>query len=159
MGDACKCYLVVRLRGPSGLSGEIEYTLALMHLRRSLWASLVRADAPYVGMLNKVSPYVTWGEPDPETLARLIRRRAETWDHTSKSDALSKLGCKDELELARKICDGELHLKDFFNHFKPYFRLHSPKGGFKRSFKRAFGDEGEAGYRGSAINDLIRRMI
>ncbi|MCS7094862.1 MAG: 50S ribosomal protein L30 [Thaumarchaeota archaeon] len=159
MEDGSKCYLVLRLRGPSGLSAETEYTLRLMHLHRSEWASLVKADASSTYMLNKVAPYVTWGEPDPEVLARLIRRRAETWNRTPVPDVLSKLGCEDELDLARKICTGELELRDFYSNFKPYFRLHPPKGGFKRSVKRMFGDKGEAGYRGKDINKLILKMI
>jgi len=42
---------------------------------------------------------------------------------------------------------------------KPYFRLHPPKGGFKGSVKKPYNAGGELGYRGSAINDLIMRMI
>ncbi|MCS7126838.1 MAG: 50S ribosomal protein L30 [Thaumarchaeota archaeon] len=159
MEGSAKCYLVIRLRGPSGLSEEVEYTLRLMHLRRSQWASLVRADPSYLGMLNKVAPYVTWGEPDPEVLAKLFRKRAESWNRAPLSDVLSRLGCKDELELARKVVSGEIKLGELFNHLKPYFRLHPPKGGYRRSTKRMFADKGEAGYRGQAINELLRRMI
>jgi len=42
---------------------------------------------------------------------------------------------------------------------KPYFRLTPPKGGFKRTTKRAWTDGGELGYRGDEINKLLRRMI
>jgi large subunit ribosomal protein L30 len=63
------------------------------------------------------------------------------------------------LELAAKVCNGEIDLRTLWSHFKPYFRLHPPKGGLKRSVKRFFGDKGEAGYRGLAINDLVIRMV
>jgi len=42
---------------------------------------------------------------------------------------------------------------------KPVFRLHPPRKGFKGSIKKSYRAGGEAGYRGEAINDLIRRMV
>ena len=41
---------------------------------------------------------------------------------------------------------------------KPLFRLHPPKGGWK-STKKPFVRGGALGYRGKAINDLVRRMV
>ena len=41
---------------------------------------------------------------------------------------------------------------------KPFFRLHPPRGGL-RSVKKPFTLGGDLGYRGPAINDLIRRML
>ncbi len=38
------------------------------------------------------------------------------------------------------------------------YRLHPPRGGFKRTIKRPLPD-GELGYRGEAINELIERML
>ena len=40
----------------------------------------------------------------------------------------------------------------------PLFRLKAPKGGW-RSTKRAYSLGGALGYRGRAINDLVRRMV
>ena len=44
-------------------------------------------------------------------------------------------------------------------NLSPVFRLHPPRGGFKGSTKKPYSDGGELGYRGPAINELIRRMI
>jgi large subunit ribosomal protein L30 len=154
-----KCLLVVRLRGPSGTSEEIEYSLNLIRLKRSNWATLVRNEPSQVGVLRKVAPYVTWGEPDPKVLAAVLEKRAETWNKVPREKVLEALGCRDLLELATKVCNGEIDLKTLWTYFKPYFRLHPPKGGLKKSVKRLFGDRGEAGYRGPAINDLVIRMI
>jgi large subunit ribosomal protein L30 len=41
---------------------------------------------------------------------------------------------------------------------KPFFRLHPPKKGYRRSVKRPYNNKGELGYRGEAINELARRM-
>jgi large subunit ribosomal protein L30 len=87
------------------------------------------------------------------------RTRTETWNKVPKEKVLEELGCRDMLELATKVCNGEIDLKALWSHFKPYFRLHPPKGGLKRSVKRFFGDKGEAGYRGPAINELVARMV
>lgn len=43
---------------------------------------------------------------------------------------------------------------------KNYFRLNSPRKGFERKgIKKPFSIGGALGYRGSKINDLIKRMI
>jgi len=38
------------------------------------------------------------------------------------------------------------------------FRLHPPKKGFKGKVKRGYTAGGVTGYRGEAINDLIKKM-
>jgi large subunit ribosomal protein L30 len=42
---------------------------------------------------------------------------------------------------------------------KPLFRLRPPSKGFKGKVKKSFAAGGEAGYRGEAINDLLKRML
>ncbi len=43
---------------------------------------------------------------------------------------------------------------------KPFFRLNPPKKGFgRKGIKMPFNISGALGYRGSKINDLIKRMI
>src|SRR4030065_599159 len=39
------------------------------------------------------------------------------------------------------------------------FKLHPPSKGYKGQTKNAFKAGGEAGYRGAAINDLVKRMV
>ncbi|MEM3041672.1 MAG: uL30 family ribosomal protein, partial [Nitrososphaerota archaeon] len=55
------CLLVVRLRGPSGLSAAINNTLEMLNLKRSCWATIIPNTSSMVGMLKKVERYVTWG--------------------------------------------------------------------------------------------------
>jgi large subunit ribosomal protein L30 len=43
---------------------------------------------------------------------------------------------------------------------KKFFRLHPPRGGFERKgIKIPFSQKGALGYRGSKINDLIKKML
>ena len=43
---------------------------------------------------------------------------------------------------------------------KKYFRLNAPRKGFgRKGIKHTFKEGGALGYRGQAINDLIKRMV
>ena len=63
-------------------------------------------------------------------------------------------------DLAKAVVAGEVGIRDLYRAgLKPRFRLHPPRGGFKRSLRRAATDGGELGYRGPAINLLVKRMV
>jgi len=62
-------------------------------------------------------------------------------------------------ELAEKVVNNEIQYHKLTNYgVKPFFRLHPPSGGFKRSVKKLY-PEGELGYRGKEINELVQRMF
>jgi len=118
-------------------------------------------------MLHKVKDWVTWGEINRETLIELLRRRGRIPGNKPLTEEYlrEKLGISSFEELADKLLRGEimLHkLKDKRTHtwiIKPVFRLHPPRGGFRGSIKKPYGAGGELGYRGEAINELIKRML
>ena len=154
-------YAVIRIRGIPDTPADVEYTLNLLKLRRKYSLVIYPKDLPGLeGMLRKVKDWVTWGEIDEETLALLLEKRGRDKGGLRLSrDILKKFFNVDSFEeLARKILSGEivLHKQDVI---KPVFRLHPPRGGFKGSIKKPIGDHGELGYRGSGINDLIKRML
>jgi large subunit ribosomal protein L30 len=60
--------------------------------------------------------------------------------------------------LAKAIYSSKVNLSDI-KEIKPVFRLHPPRKGYKRSIKRSYKAGGVTGYRGEAINDLIKRMV
>ncbi|MEM1642354.1 MAG: 50S ribosomal protein L30, partial [Desulfurococcaceae archaeon] len=73
---------------------------------------------------------------------------------------LAKLGINGGIPaLADAILEGRVMLHKLNNLIKPVFRLHPPRKGFKGSTKRPYDQGGELGYRGSAINELIKRML
>ncbi|MCI4461502.1 MAG: 50S ribosomal protein L30 [Thermogladius sp.] len=154
-------YAVIRIRGIPDTPADVEHTLNLLRLRRKYSLVIYPKDLPGLeGMLMKVKDWVTWGEIDEETLALLLEKRGRVKGGLKLSrDILKKFFNVDSFEeLARKISSGEivLHKQDVI---KPVFRLHPPRGGFKGSVKKPIGDHGELGYRGSGINDLIKRML
>ncbi|RLE53959.1 MAG: 50S ribosomal protein L30, partial [Candidatus Methanomethylicota archaeon] len=113
----------------------------------------------YLGMLRKAADYITWGEITPETLALLLKRRGELKGGKKLTEEYikEKLGLNSIEELAQAIFEGKIGLKDIPD-LKPVFRLHPPSGGFKGSTKKHFKAGGELGYRGLAINELIKKM-
>ena len=151
---------VVRIRGRVGIKPDIRHTLEMLRIRRKFWATVVPATPSYRGMLHKVKDYTTYGEIDKETLVELLKYRGELTNGGRLTDEWlrenTEFGSIEEL--AEALLEGRAYLHKL-GWLKPYFRLTPPKGGFKRTTKRAFSDGGELGYRGNEINKLLRRMI
>jgi large subunit ribosomal protein L30 len=157
-------YLIIRIRGTVDVRPEVEHTLYLLRLRQRFAASLYHSSLPGLeGMLQKIRDWATWGEIDRDTLIQLIRVRGRLIGDKPITDewVQKNLGLYGGIpELADKLLSGEImyhKLED--KGVKPFFRLHPPRGGFKGSIKRHYGDGGELGYRGTAINELVRRML
>ena len=150
---------LIRLRSGIRAKGDVRDTLAMLRLHRINHLVLVDDNPSYKGMVQKVKDYITWGEIDAETLARLIRKRGRLIGNRPITDEYvqEKLGMTIG-EFAKKVVDGEMKLTDLPN-IKPVFRLHPPRGGLKGSKKRSFKEGGALGYRGEKINDLIERML
>ncbi|AFK23255.1 50S ribosomal protein L30 [Pyrococcus sp. ST04] len=150
---------VIRIRGRVNVKRPVRDTLAMLRLHRVNHCVIVDDTPSYLGMLQKAKDYITWGEINAETLAKLIRKRGRLIGNKPVTDEYvkEKLGITIE-EFAEKVVNGEMSLKDLPN-LKPVFRLHPPRGGFRGSKKRSFKEGGALGYRGEKINDLIERML
>ncbi|HDM91878.1 MAG TPA: 50S ribosomal protein L30 [Candidatus Korarchaeota archaeon] len=152
--------VVVRIRGRVGVRPDIRQTMDMLHVRRKFWATVVPASDSFLGMLFKVKDYTTYGEINRETLVELLRRRGELKAGGKLTDEWLRQNTEFQSieELADAMLSGKVKLNKL-GWLKPYFRLHPPSGGFKRTTKRGWRDGGELGYRGSAINELLRRMM
>ncbi len=160
-----KLYAIIRIRGRIDVSPDVEYTLKLLRLHKKFHCVIYPADQPGLnGMLQKANGWITWGEIDEDTLVELLRRRGRIVGDKPLTDEyidnhLSKYGVHGGIRgLAKALLEGRVKLHKL-DGIKPVFRLHPPRGGFKRSTKRPYRDGGELGYRGEAINELIRRML
>ncbi|MDK2372880.1 MAG: 50S ribosomal protein L30 [Candidatus Korarchaeota archaeon] len=154
---------VVRIRGRVDIKPDIRHTLDMLHMKRKFWATVVPLTPSYKGMLHKVKDYTTYGEIDRETLIQLLKARGELTTGGRLTDGWlekhrKETGFSSVEELVDAVMGGEVRLHKL-KWLKPYFRLHPPKGGFKKTTKRAWNDGGELGYRGKEINRLLRRMI
>jgi large subunit ribosomal protein L30 len=110
-------------------------------------------------MLQRVNSYVTWGEPSKETVAMMLQKRARlAGDKKLTDEYIKKAGYKSIDDLAEAIVNCKVEFQKLPD-MQPRFKLHPPSKGYKGKTKRGFKAGGEAGYRGEAINDLVKRMI
>jgi large subunit ribosomal protein L30 len=150
-------WMVVRVRGSIHSRSDVVETLRYLHLTRPNHVTIVPEVPSVRGMLTTVQGYVTWGEAEPETVGVLLAERGETasGERLTPETVASVLPGSDLSTLTRSIVEkGLLQVRGV----KPLFRLRAPKGGWK-STKKPFPLGGALGYRGRAINELVRRML
>ncbi|MBI2651661.1 uL30 family ribosomal protein [Candidatus Woesearchaeota archaeon] len=121
---------VIRIRGLTGVRHDIDATLKKLRLYKKNYCVVLPKTKDYLGMVNKIKDYATWGEIDEDTYNLLLEKRKEK---SAKPN-------------------GE--------QIKKFFRLNSPKKGYgRKGIKVAFGNGGALGYRENKINELIARMV
>ena len=156
--EECKCLAVVKVRGTISAQREARETLGMLRLGKSNHAVLVRNNPSMKGMLKRVQSYITWGEISKETLAELLTKRGRlAGDKELTEEYAKKVGCKSISDLAEAIANCKIDYAKL-PEIQPVFKLHPPRKGFKGTTKKNFRAGGEAGYRGEAINDLVKRM-
>ena len=150
---------VVRVRGSVNVKSDILDTLKMLRLNRVNHCVLIPESESYIGMVQKVKDYVTWGEITPETLAKMIIHRGKLVGDRKITDKYikSQSEFKSIMSFAKAVSNGEARYQDI-KDIKPVIRLHPPKKGYE-GVKRSFRAGGALGYRGDEINALIDRMI
>ena len=157
--EICKCLVVVKIRGTISAQRETRETLDFLHLAHTNHAVLIDSRPAYKGMLQRVNSYVTWGEPSKEIVAMMLHKRARlAGDKKLTDEYIKKAGYKSIDDLAEAIVNCKVEFQKLPD-MQPRFKLHPPSKGYKGKTKRGFKAGGEAGYRGEAINDLVKRMI
>lgn len=135
----------ILIRGFVKLPKDILDTLQMLNLGRKHTCIVVENNSANAGMLNKVKDYITWGEIDDQTFQELIDKRGQEYQGREK-DSKGLYNYKMLAVNGRK--------------YKKYFRLNPPRKGFgRKGIKVSFRAGGSLGYRGNAINDLIKRML
>ena len=120
----------IRIRGVTQLNAGINDTMKMLRLYRKNYCVILPNNVATVGMLKKAKDYITWGEINEETQKSMVEKRGE----------------KDPAAEGKSI--------------KKYFRLNAPKKGYgRKGIKHTFSNGGALGYRGAAINELIKRML
>ncbi len=150
-------WMIVRVRGSVHARHDVVETLRYLHLTRPNHVTVVPEVPSVRGMLTTIQGYVTWGEAEPETVTLLLQERGETvgGERLNDTTVADLTPGKDLPALTRSVSEkGLTHVPGL----KPLFRLRAPKGGW-RSTKKPFTLGGALGYRGRAVNDLVRRMI
>jgi len=150
--------IAIRIRGKVDVPPDVKKTLDLLKLRRKNTAVILDNNPSIKRMLKKVENWITWGEIDTETLSLLLEKRGRlVGDKKITPKYLRKIGFNTFKDLASAILSNKIDIKNL-PEFKPFFRLHPPKGGFKKRIKKTIGSNGELGYRGKEINRLVKKM-
>lgn len=159
MAASQKCLVAVRVRGVGDASPQIEKTLENLNLTRNCHITLLDSRPSFLGMLKKVRHFVTWGEITKETTLLLLKKRGRLVGDRKVDDTYAtKLGYNTLEELAEAIFTLEIKFRHL-PELKPVFRAHPPKKGYKGKIKRSFTAGGVTGYRGDAINKLVKSMV
>ena len=136
---------VICIRGNVDTPQKVIDTLHMLNLRRKNHCTIIPDTLVFKGMLNKVKDVVTWGEIDAETFDEMVKVRGELFSGRTT-------------DFKQKYSYRMLDVKG--KKYKNYFRLSPPRKGFERKgIKVSFNAGGALGYRGSKINDLIKRML
>jgi len=154
-----KALIVVRLRGDIKTHPNVIKTFDLLKLTRVNHCVVIPKNVNYIGMLQMVKDYATWGEAEAQTLTKVITARGKLVGDIPITDAHVKASTTFATiaDFATAITLGKAKYKEL-KDVKPLFRLHPPMGGIV-SVKRSFVIGGDLGNRGPAINKLVERMI
>ncbi len=146
MEQANKRLAAIRVRGLTGIRNKVKDTLKMLRLYKKNYCCVIPNTPAYTGMLKKTKDYITWGELDEETFKMLVEKRGEEFNGR-EADSKGKIRYNDFVIIDNK-------------KIKKYFRLNAPRKGFgRKGIKHSFQEGGALGYRGNAINDLIKRMV
>jgi large subunit ribosomal protein L30 len=157
--EESKCLVVVKVRGTVSAQRETRETLEFLHLLHTNHAVLIDSRPSYKGMLQRVNSYVTYGEPAKETVVMMLQKRARLAGNKKLTDEyIKKAGYNSIDDLAEAIVSCKIQFQKLPD-VQPLFKLHPPSKGYKGKTKKGFKAGGEAGYRGEAINELVKRMV
>jgi len=151
--------LAIRIRGTVSASREARETLSMLNLTRNNHAVLIDNRPSFLGMIDTVRDYITYGELSKESVASLLKEKGRLAGNKKLTDEYArKVGHKSVEELATAVAACKV---DYWKlpGIQPVFRLHPPTKGFKGKIKRGYGAGGELGYRGESINQLLNRML
>ena len=151
-------FLVIRIRGTTGVIQKTADTLDMLRLNRISHAVIVEENPSYEGMLQKAKDYITWGEIDAELLAKIIAKRGRLPGNVKVTDeyVAENSDYGNIQELAEALIKSEVKLADV--GIKPVFRLHPPRKGYE-DIRLSVNEGGSLGYRGEEIKDLAKRML
>lgn len=151
---------LIRICGKSGIKKPIKDTLKMLRLYKKFSCTVIPGTKPYIGMIQKLDNYITWGEINLETLKALLEKRGRLPGKKPLTEFYIKEKINSTFEqFARDVFDFKKEITDIPG-LKSFFKLTPPKFGFERKgTKMPFSLGGTCGYRKDKINELIKRMI
>ena len=138
--------IAIRMRGIINVAPDIKKTLNMLRLRKKFSCAILDDTPENIGKLKKVQNYISYGAVEDNVIKELIKKRART-----SGNKLAKLNEND----VKEFIDGKRKLVDL--KIKPFFRLHPPRGGFKKNTRKLY-PEGILG-KNDKINEIIMKML
>ncbi len=150
--------LVVNLKGSVNVRHPVKRTLEQLKLLRRFNATLVPDSPSYRGMLRLAATQLAWSQIDQKFLTKLLESRGrKTGQKPIEKSDLKSFGYKTVRTMTKELVQGKVKLSDI-KGLKPFFRLHPPRGGLKRSARRAFTDGGLLG-ENPDLPKIVERML
>lgn len=133
-----------------GKTEKVVETFTRMRLLKKYCCVVLPSTEDTFGMLRNIKDFVAYGTITEETLAKLIKERGRVIENSK-----GRVSESDAKKFAKEVLAGK-KLQDL--KVKPFFRLHSPRGGIDS--KLHFGKrKGVLGNHKDKINELIERML
>lgn len=151
---------IVRVRGTVSVRRDIADTMKMLRLYKCNNCTIIPTTPLFLGMLQKVKDFVTWGEIDEETFKELLLRRGKLPGHQKFDEQYLKKQTNMTLDaFSKEYFTFKKELKDVPG-LKNFFKLSPPQKGFERKgIKTPYSLGGALGYRKDHINELLRRML
>lgn len=136
----------------------MRQTLDNLKISRRHRATIVKDHPTLRGMLKRAKEFIAWCDADAEIIGALLDGRGmmKGGRPVPKND-LEKLGFKSMNEMAKVIASGDRSLSSI-KDLKPSFALAPPRGGYKKSTRRSYGQGGVLGAN-PALKSLVKIMI
>ena len=158
--------LVIRTRGIMKLSPTPKKVLQLIRLRQINNGVFLVINKATMNMLNRCSPYITFGYPSRKTIRELIYKRGfakvngqriPLTDNEVIEKELGKFGIICIEDLIHEIATAGPHFREC-NRFLWPFKLNSRRGGTEKKNK-PYQQGGCWGNREERINEFVRNMV
>ena len=158
--------LVIRTRGIMKLSPTPKKVLQLIRLRQINNGVFLVINKATMNMLNRCSPYITFGYPSRKTIRELIYKRGfakvngqriPLTDNEVIEKELGKFGIICIEDLIHEIATVGPHFREC-NRFLWPFKLNSRRGGTEKKNK-PYQQGGCWGNREERINEFVRNMV
>jgi len=151
--------VAIRIRGTVSASREARETLRMLNLTRNNHAVLIDNRPSFIGMIDTVKDYITYGELSKESVTSIINEKGRLAGNKKLTNEYAQAaGYKSLEELAAAVANCQVEYWKL-PRIQPVFRLHPPTKGYKGKIKKGYGAGGELGYRGESIKELLNRML
>jgi large subunit ribosomal protein L30 len=140
-----KSLLVVNMRGTVNTPHDVKKTLENLNIETRFRATILPDEPTYRGMLQKAKDHVAWCESNPEIIKKILEKRGrlEGWKPLQLEN-VKGLGFENLDKLAADLTESKVSIQKL-KGVKPSFALSPPRGGFRRSTRRNYGQGGVLG--------------